>query len=456
MDFIPNSNEVMIQQLNRLQNRNTVWIGNVKSMELTNILTDSDDAFLDIHDNIQWLDNEKYFTWTSEKDGWRHLYKVSRNGKEMKLITKGDFDVVNINCIDEKGGYVYYIASPTNFTQRYLYRSRIDGKSAAERVSPDDFEGQFSYQVSPDAKWAIATFQNSTTPNRITVINLPAHEEINMLEDNSELKAKYDDLNLNPKEFFKIDISDIVLDAWMIKPVGFDPSKKYPVIFFIYGEPAGSRVQDNWARRGMWHQYMAQQGYIIISVDNRGTKTPRGRNWRKSIYGQIGILATHDQAKAAIEIFHMFSFVDPERIGIWGWSGGGQMTLNCMFRYPEIYKAGIAIAFVSNQKLYDTIYQERYMGLPSVNREGYHDGSPINHASKLEGNLMIIHGTADDNVHYQSFEMLVDELIKHNKLFSMMSYPMRTHSINERANTSLHLHRTMEDFWKKNLPPGGN
>ena len=455
MDFIPNSNEVMIQQLNRLQNRNTVWIGNVKSMQLINILTDKDDAFLDIHDNIQWLDKEKYFTWTSEKDGWRHLYKVSRDGKEMDLITKGNFDVVNIDCIDEKGGYVYYIASPTNYTQRYLYRSRIDGKGVPERVSPKDIEGQFSYQMSPDAKWAITTFQNVTTPNRISVISLPGHKEITLLEDNSKIKAKYDALDLNPKEFFKIDIGDIVLDAWMIKPAGFDPSKKYPLIFYIYGEPWNSTVQDNWTRRGMWHQYLAKQGYIIMSVDNRGTNVPRGRTWRKSIYRQVGILAAHDQAKAAREILKRFAFVDVERVGMWGWSGGGQMTLNCMFRYPEIYKTGIAVAFVSDQRLYDTIYQERYMGLPEDNKEGYYNGSPINHASKLEGNLMIIHGTGDDNVHYQSFEMLVDELIKQNKLFSMMSYPMRSHSINERENTSLHLHRVMEDFWKKNLPSGG-
>jgi len=455
MDFIPNSNEVMIQQLNRLQNTNTVWVGNTRTMQLKNILTDNDEAFLDIHDNIEWLNGEKYFTWTSEKDGWLHLYKVSSNGKKMDLITQGNFDVVSINCIDEKGGYVYYISSPENYTQRYLYRSPLDGKGAAERISPKGVEGQFSYQVSPDAKWAIATFQNSTTPNRISVISLPGHKEINMLEDNSELKTKYDALGLNPREFFKIDIGDVVLDAWMIKPVEFNPSKKYPVIFFIYGEPAGATVQDNWKGGRLWDQYMAQQGYVIISVDNRGTKAPRGRNWRKSIYGQIGILATRDQAKAAIKIFNMFGFVDPERIGIWGWSGGGQMTLNCMFRYPEIYKTGIAIAFVSHQKLYDTIYQERYMGLPSENKEGYNDGSPINLASNLEGNLMIIHGTADDNVHYQSFELLVNELIKHNKLFSMMSYPMRSHGINERDNTSLHLRRTMETFWKNNLLPGG-
>jgi dipeptidyl-peptidase-4 len=456
MDFIPNSNEVMIQQLNRLQNRNTVWIGNVISMELNKILTDKDDAFLDIHDNIQWLDNEKYFTWTSEKDGWRHLYKVSRDGKEMDLITKGDFDVVRINCIDDKGGYVYYIACPTNFTQRYLYRSRINGEGVAERISSDNIEGQFTYQMSPNANWAITTFQNSTTPNRISVISLPEHKEMNVLEDNKILKTRFDTLNLNSKEFFKIDIGDVILDGWMIKPADFDSSKKYPLIFYVYGEPWNSTVQDKWTnRRGLWHQYMAQQGYVIMSVDNRGTNVPRGRAWRKSIYRQVGILAVHDQAKAAREIIKMFPFVDGERVGMWGWSGGGQMTMNCMFRYPHIYKTGIAVSFVSDQRLYDTIYQERYMGLPDDNQEGYYDGSPINHASKLDGNLMIIHGTGDDNVHYQSFEMLANELIKHNKLFNMMSYPMRTHSISERENTSLHLRRTMEYFWKNNLTPGG-
>ena len=454
MDFIPNSNEVMIQQLNRLQNKNTVWVGDVKTMNLKNILTDKDDAFLDIHDNIQWLEDEKYFTWTSEMDGWRHLYKVSRNGKEFELITKGDFDVVNINCIDEEGGFVYYIACPTNFTQRYLYRSSIDGKGTAERVSPEDIEGKFSYQMSPDAKWAITTFQNSTTPNKISVVKLPEHEEVTLLENNSEIKSKYDLLNINSKEFFKIDIGDVVLDGWMIKPPGFDSSKKYPLIFFIYGEPASSTVRDNWSGGEMWHQYLAQQGYIVMSVDNRGTTAPRGREWRKSIYRQVGILAAHDQAKAARKIFKLFPFVDAERVGMWGWSGGGQMTMNCMFRYPEIYKTGIAVAFVSDQRLYDTIYQERYMGLPDDNKEGYYNGSPINHASKLDGNLMIIHGTGDDNVHYQSFEMLADRLIKHNKLFSMMAYPMRTHGIRERENTSLHLRRTMEDYWKKNLTPG--
>ncbi|MEX0882992.1 MAG: prolyl oligopeptidase family serine peptidase, partial [Cyclobacteriaceae bacterium] len=237
--------------------------------------------------------------------------------------------------------------------------------------------------------------------------------------------------------------------------VNFDQAKKYPLIFYVYGEPAGSTVQDSWMNGDLWHQYLAQLGYIVISIDNRGTKTPRGRDWRKSIYGQIGILASIDQHAAAEKILSTYDFIDPLRVGIWGWSGGGQMTLNCMFRYPELYQTGIAVSFVSDQRLYDATYQERYMGLLEDNKEGYYEGSPINHAQNLEGNLMIMHGTADDNVHYQSFEMLVDKLIAHNKMFSMMSYPMRAHGINERENTSLHLRETMEKFWLENLIPGG-
>ena len=449
MDFIPNSNEVMIQQLNRKQNANTVWIGNTHTMGLHTIFTDKDDAWLDIHDNIMWLEEEKYFTWTSEKDGWLHLYKVSRDGKEFSTITKGNIDVVKINCIDPKGGYVYYIASPENFTQRYLYRSKIDGSTTPERVSPQEQAGQHAYQISADAAYAIHTFQNSRTPKRIALINLQDHTPIRGLEDNKELLNKVDALGLSPKEFIKIDIGEVVFDAWMIKPSNFNLEKKYPILFFIYGEPAMTTVQDAWQGEDLWHQYLAQQGYIIVNIDNRGTPVPRGRDWRKSIYGQIGILAAHDQAAAAKQLFKDYSFIDIDKVGMWGWSGGGQMTMNCMFRYPEIYHSGLAVSFVSDQRLYDNIYQERYMGLLEDNEANYIAGSPISHAKNLEGNLMIMHGTADDNVHYQSFERLTNELIKHNKMFEMMSYPMRSHRINERENTTLHLRRTMAKYWER-------
>lgn len=453
MDFIPGSNEVMIQQLNRLQNSNKVWIGNTKMMQLKLLFTETDSAWVDIHDDIVWLDNNKSFTWTSEKDGWVHLYKVSRDGKEIKPITKGNFDVVNINCIDPAGGYVYYIASPDNFTQRYLYRSRLDGTGEAERVSPAVMAGQHSYQISADARYAIHSFENAQTPRRISLIDLSTHKEIKLLEDNTALKARISELGLRPKEFLKVDIGPVVLDAWMIKPIQFDPQKKYPVIFHVYGEPAGSTVQDNWGTGdNMWHQYLANElGCVVISVDNRGTKVPRGRDFRKCIYRQIGLLAADDQAAAAKKIMQTYSFIDSAHVGMWGWSGGGQMTLHGLFRHGDVFKTGIAVSFVALQTLYDNIYQERYMGLPEDNQYGYKEGSPLTHAGKLQGKLMIIHGTGDDNVHYQNFEMLVNELIKNNKLFSMQSYPNRDHGIWQGVNTTLHLRRTMENFWKLNL-----
>jgi len=451
MDFIPNSNEVMVQQLNRKQNQNTVWIGDATSMKLKQLFIDRDEAFLDIHDNIMWLEDEQFFTWTSEKDGWLNLYRVSRDGKEFTTITKGEIDVVRINCIDPASGYVYYIASPENFTQRYLYRSKLDGSGTPERVSPEDQPGQHDYQISADAKHAIHTFQNTTTPPYISLVNLQTHQPIRVLADNKKLADKVSALKLNPKEFIKLAIDEVVLDSWMIKPVNFDKNKKYPLIFYIYGEPAGATVQDAWQGGDLWHQYLSQQGFIVVSIDNRGTKTPRGRDFRKSIYGQIGILAAKDQAVAAKVLFEKYDFIDTERIGMWGWSGGGQMTMNCLFRYPEIYDAGLAVSFVSDQRLYDNIYQERYMGLLEENEANYIEGSPITHAHKLEGDLMIIHGTADDNVHYQSFERLVNELIKHNKMFDMLSYPMRSHGISERENTSYHLRQSMMRYWNRVL-----
>lgn len=451
MDVVPGANEVMIQQVNRLQNTNRVWIGDIGSMTLENILTETDEAFLDVHDNLEWLNENREFTWISERDGWRHLYRVSKDGSVITPVTQGEFDVIELNCIDPHSGFVYYIASPDNFTQRYLYRSRLNGKGKPEKISPDQQEGQHSYVMSGDARWALHTLENANTPPVISLVEVKSHKPVRIMEDNSRLKNKCLTLGLSPKEFIRVDIEEVVLDAWMIKPPDFNPARKYPVIFFVYGEPASSTVQDRWSGGDLWHQYLARQGYVVISVDNRGTAVSRGREWRKIIYGQIGILATEDQAAAAVKILDTYSFLDPDRVGIWGWSGGGSMTLNCMFRYPGIYKTGIAIAFVSHQKLYDTAYQERYMGLPDDNVRGFYLGSPINHASGLEGKLLLVHGTADDNVHYQSFEMLVDKLIELDKQFDMMAYPMRTHSIRERPNTSLHLRKTMSRYWLENL-----
>ncbi|HEX9652508.1 MAG TPA: prolyl oligopeptidase family serine peptidase, partial [bacterium] len=408
------------------------------------------------HDDLKWLEGGRRFTWVSERDGWRHLYVVSRDGKDVQLLTPGDFDIVDIQSIDDQNGWVYYIASPENPTQRYLYRSRLNGEDKAERLSPATQPGTHSYQLSPGSNWTFHTYSTFETPPVVSLIKLPKHNVVRVLESNDKARKNVEGLNRKPAEFFRVKIEDgVELDAWAIFPPDFDASEKYPLFFFVYGEPAGQTVEDSWSKTGyLWHLMLAQQGYIVMSVDNRGTPGPRGRPWRKSIYRQIGILASADQAAAARAIIKTQPYVDGGRIGIWGWSGGGSMTLNAMFRYPDLYHTGMAIAFVSDQRLYDNVYQERYMRLPEDNPEGYRNGSPITFAENLKGNLLIVHGTGDDNVHYQNFEWLVDDLVKHNKTFSMMSYPNRTHSINEGDNTTLHLYELLTRYLVENLPPG--
>lgn len=455
MEFIPNSNELFIQQLNRPQNTNKVWIVQIGSSKPEHIFTDEDKAWVDTNDHIRWLKDNQYFTWESERSGWRHLYRVSRDGKDIQPITAGDFDYISTVGMDMKKGLVYFIASPDNFTQRYLYSAKLFGKGEVKRESPMDEAGQHSYSMSPTGKWAVHTFSNAVTPPVIDMVSFPGHKSVRMIEDNAEAKAQYQALGLRPKEFVKAKSGDLMLDVCMIKPANFDPNKKYPVIIEVYGEPAGSTVQDVWSGGDLWNQYMVNQGYIYVSIENRGANAPRGREWRKCIYGEVGTFACEDQARGIQDLARQYSFIDLSRIGITGWSGGGSQTLNCMFRYPSVFHTGIAIAFVSDQRLYDTIYQERYMNTPQNNPEGYRKGSPITYANGLEGNLLLIHGTGDDNVHYQSCEMLVDKLVEYGKMFSQISYPMRSHGIYERKGTTLHLRKSMAKYWLEHLPAGG-
>ena len=455
MDFIPGSNELFIQQMNRQQNTNRVWTVAIGQTKPVNIFTDKDAAWLDTNDNILWLKDNKYFTWESERDGWRHLYRVSRDGKEIVPITQGDFDYIQYVGTDLNKGVTYFIASPDNFTQRYLYSAKLFGDGEVTRLSPMQQSGQHSYNMSPTGKWAVHTFSNAVTPPEIDMVSLPKHKSVRMIEDNAKAKEQYKALALQPKEFVKVKSGDLMLDAYMIKPKNFDPSKKYPVIIEVYGEPAGSTVQDVWSGGDLWNQYMANQGYIVVSIENRGAAAPRGREWRKCIYGEVGTFASEDQARGIQDLARQYSYIDASRIGITGWSGGGSQTLNCMFRYPEVFHTGIAIAFVADQRTYDTIYQERYMNTPQDNPDGYRKGSPITYAEGLKGNLLLIHGTGDDNVHYQNCEMLVNKLVEYGKIFSQLSYPLRSHSISERPGTTLHLRMSMADYWLKNLPAGG-
>jgi len=457
IDWAGNAKDVIFQQLNRLQNTNQVQLGDAATGDVRTMFVDKDEAWLDDMTRYVWLAGGKGLFWLSERDGWRHAYYVSRDGKEIRLMTPGEYDVMSVDAIDEKNGLLYVTASPEDATQRFEYRVRMDGKGKPERVGPAGQTGVHRYDVSPAARWAFHSFSTLDTPPQTELVRLPGGETVRPLAANVALRAKVEALTRKRVEYTTLDIGGgIQVDSWRILPPNFDSKKKYPLFIYVYGEPAGQTVQNSWGGNNyLWHLMLAQQGYIVASFDNRGTPAPRGRAWRKSVYRQIGILASADQAAAVKAAIAAWPFVDAERVGSWGWSGGGQMTLNAIFRYPDLYKTGMAVAFVSDQRLYDSIYQERFMALPQDNPEGYKNGSPITFAKNLKGNLLIVHGTGDDNVHYQSFEMLVNELIANEKAFTMMSYPNRTHGISEGKGTTMHLYTLLTSYLNSHMPPGG-
>nr|WP_121812490.1 S9 family peptidase [Mucilaginibacter kameinonensis] len=459
MEWADNSNEIILEQLNRAQNESRVFIGNVSNGTTRSIREEHNDSWIDVKARVAggdpvgwgWIEKGKSFLWLSEKDGWRHLYKVTREGKE-SLITKGNYDVIGIDMIDEALGYVYFIASPDNATQKYLYKIKLSG-GKAERVSPADEPGTHSYDISPNGKVALHNFNNSYTRPQSEVVSLPEHKHITGTVITVDKDTK------NKPEFFKVKTVDgIEMDGWMMKPTNFDPNKKYPVLFTVYGEPAGQTVTDTWGtgHNRLYEGSMADDGYIYMSVEGRGAPAPKGTAWRKAIYKNIGIINIRDQAMAAKEIIK-WPFVDSTRIAVHGWSGGGSSTLNLMFQYGDIYKTGIAVAAVGSQLTYDNIYQERYMGVPTdeAGRAAFIKGSPITYAKNLKGNLLYIHGTGDDNVHYKNAELLIDELIKYNRQFQLMSYPNRTHSISEGEGTTEHLRTLFTQYLKAKCPPGG-
>jgi dipeptidyl-peptidase-4 len=454
VDWAGNSASLLIQHENRPQNTNNILIGDAMTGAVQPLMVERDAAWLLPNEAVRWLDRGRAFTWLSERDGWMHLYVVSRDGKQVRLRTPGDFDI-EIKDIDEKSGYAYFIASPGNVTQRYLYRATLAGPVKIERLTPAAAAGTHGYDLAPGARWAVHTFSRADQPPQIDVVRLPSHERQRLVTDNPKMNALLAGTARGVTEFFKVDIGGAVLDAWMIKPADFDPAKKYPLLMYVYSEPAGQTVVDAFGGdRYLWHLLLAQRGYLVASVDSRGSAAPRGHDWRRSIYRQIGILASADQAAAVRKMIAERPYIDPARVGVWGWSGGGAMTLNAMFRYPELYATGIAVASPVDQMLYNSIYQERYMGLPADNPDGYRDGSPINFARNLKGNLLIIHGTGDDNVHYQNAEQLADRLIGLNKPFSMMAYPNRSHGIHEGANTRLHLFSLATRYLEEHLPRG--
>lgn len=468
MEWAASSSEVVIQQLNRLQNTNVVMIGDARTGKVRPVLTEKENTWVDVswgaidwdrrglaRGDVEWIEGGKRFLWVSERDGWRHVYSVSRDGSDVKCITPGNYDLIGVELVDVPNGWIYFSASPENATQKYLFRTRLDGSSKAERLSPANQPGTHNYTISPRGDLAIHTYSAAARVPMTDIVRFPQHAVVRTMFDNKELAERLAKLKPVAQEFFRVKIEEgVELDGWMMKPPGFDATKRYPVLFHVYGEPWGQTVLDAWSGgQALWHRMLAQQGYVVISVDNRGTPAPRGRAWRKSIYRQMGIRNSLDQANAARAI-SKWPFVDSTRIGIWGWSGGGSATLNAMFRYPDVYQVGMSVAPVPDIRYYDSIYQERYCGLPQDHPEEYKQSSPVTFASQLKGQLLVVHGTGDDNVHYQGTETLINALVAAGKPFTMMAYPNRSHGIYEGAGTTQHLYGLLTRYLNEKLPPG--
>jgi dipeptidyl-peptidase 4 len=455
-----NSNEVFVEKLSRFRDRREVLLADVDTGTIKTIFEESDPAWVvgSYHTNlgIIWMDNYNKFLILSEKDGWRHAYSCSRDGKKQVNITPGAFDIIQRVAVDEKAGWFYFLASPENATQSYLYRARLNGKGEMERVTPAGQPGTHSYIVSPDGRMAFHTYSSDVNPPVTQLVDLQDHKVIRVLEDNEELHEKLASVNHQPKEFFQVDIGDgIVIDGWMLKPVDFDPSLKYPVFVYTYGEPHLQTAIDAWGH-GMadYHRVIADLGYLVVTFDNRGTPAPKGAAWRRAVFGSLGPLSTEEQAAAVQELGRTRPYADMTRVGIWGWSGGGSNTLNAMFRKPEVYRMGIAVVPKPQHHLYNAGFQEIYMNTPEVNPEGYKTSNPINFADGLEGDLLIIHGTGETNTHLEIVEGLVDRLIELGKQFDYMAYPNRDHGLAEGIGTLLHVRVSMARYLLNHLPPG--
>ena len=459
---------LVVQQFNRPQNVMTLYCVNLATGTVEPLLTDRDDAWIDLTP-IRWLPDGKRFVWQSEQSGWRRLYltETAFDGKALRVVqttplTPDGIDMIDFVAFDyttigdaktESG--IYFYASPDNATQRYLYRIDLNGGDC-RRITPPGLPGTNTYRISPDGQFAVHQYSTFDTPPVANLIRLPSHEVVRNLTDNQALRDKLATLDLGRNELFQVTTqSGVTLDGWAIFPPQYDANspEKHPVIVYVYGEPAGQTVQDRWGGGSyLWHQMFAQQGAVVMSFDNRGTPAPKGREWRKCIYRKLGLFGPQDQAEAMRVMLEANPKLDADRVAIWGWSGGGSSTLHAMFQHSDVFKVGIAIAAVPDELNYDTIYQERYMGNPADDAaEVYRLCSPVTYAKNLTGDLLIVHGTTDDNCHYQTFDQLIDSLVKHGKQFRMMSYPSRSHGIFEREGTTLHLRTLMFDFFREKL-----
>jgi len=446
------ADHLLLQHMNRLQNRNEFLLADAASGASRTVFVDEDKAWVEVNRGVVWINQGREFLVLSERDGWRHLYRVARDTGKVQLVTRGDFDVVSLDRISPDEKWAYFIASPENATQRYLYRARLDGSASPERLTPN-VPGTHSYTISPSAEWAFHTYSSLNEPPLFDVVHLPDHRVERKTVENAAIAERVKPLSGGPAEYLKVDAGDgLTVDAWLMKPPNFDPAKKYALIVYVYSEPAGQTVADRWP--SMFMRALTSAGYLVASFDNQGTPAPRGREWRKIVYGNVGPLSSQQQATALQSLEKTRPYIDAKRVGVWGWSGGGTETLNLMFRYPEAYSVGVSVASVPDQRLYDAIYQERYLGLPQDNPKAYEQSSAINSASGLRGDLLVMHGSGDDNVHIQGLELLVNKLISLGKQFDMRVYPGGTHSISEGKGTTQDVYTNILGYFEDHLPPG--
>ncbi len=442
--WLRDSKRLAIQRLNRLQNRLELLVADTDNGNAQIILSEEDKFWVNLHDDLYFFADGRRFLWSSERDGFRHLYLYDLSGKLLKPLTRGSWEVTGVAGVDEKHRAVYFLATEKSPLERHLYRVSLDD-GALGRVSRED--GTHTVIMSPDLEHYVDTYSDVMTPPRQ---NLVRNDGIFQATINENKVAELETYGLQPVEFFTVPGADgTPLYAMMIKPAGFDASRRYPVIVHLYGGPHGQVVHNVWGSTTfLWHQMMAQKGYIIFAVDNRGTAA-RGHAFETPLYHRMGQKELADQI-AGVDFLKSKPWVDGARIGIWGWSYGGYMTCTAMLNAADVFKAGFAGAPVTDWRQYDTIYTERYMGLPRENEEGYKQSSPVTHAAKLKGKLLIAFGTGDDNVHFANTVELSEQFIKAGRYVEYQMYPGRGHGITDRP-ARIHLFNRVTQFFLDNL-----
>lgn len=442
--WMQHNNKLGIFRVNRLQNKLEILEANPSNGNSQKIFEENTDAWIDIESSNYYFLKDGNFIYTSERDGYNHIYIVNlKNNESPQQVTKGNYDVVKIISVDEKKKIIYFTSTEKSPLERHLYSVDFNGKHF-RRISQE--VGTHNVNLSPKFNFYLDTYSNANTVPKVKLHNIEG-KLISVIEEN-EIEA-FKEYKISRKEFFTFKTSDNVeLNGWMIKPIDFDPNKKYPVLMYVYGGPGSQTVLDQWDRNILWYTLLNQKGYIVVSVDGRGTGG-RGVNFEKIVYKNLGKWETNDQIETAKYLSNL-QFVDKNRIGIWGWSYGGYMSLLSILIGNDYFKTAIAVAPVSDWKFYDTIYTERYMQTPDLNPEGYKQSSVLNYVRNLNGKLLVIHGTDDDNVHWQNTITLVNELQKNNKQFYTMFYPGKDHSIAGNT-TRLHLYTLMTNFILENL-----